>query len=143
MTIDDLLKSRANGVHFSMLFALTEPHAAYPGKRPAPRVAIQRSLEALDGRTRDRLDTLATTLRANPDFDGLTPEESYMLRQRLLCSLDLLSRLADSLPTPEWLSTADSRLASEDHWLLIGIWKEFGPFWLQNLSWRLSRGHDG
>jgi hypothetical protein len=140
MTIEDMLKSRGSGLHFHSLLLLTEPHSDYPGKRPAPRVGILRHLEKLDGQTRDTLDMLVQALRVDASFEGLSPAEFYMLRQRLLCSLDFLARLADSLPAPQWLSTDAPRLELEDRWLLIGVWKEFGQAWLQNLAWRLSRG---
>jgi hypothetical protein len=140
MTIDDLLKSRGAGLHFNSLLLLTEPCAAYPGKTPAPRVGILRHLQTLELQTQDRLNTSVSQIRDGSYFETFSQEESYMLRQRLLCALDFLSRLADSLPTPEWLSTASAQLELEDAWLLVGVWREFGPFWLQNLAWRISRG---
>ena len=140
MTIEDVLNSRGYGLHFNTVLSLTAPHAAYPGKTPARRAGILRRLEALDAQTRDTLDTLAASLRSSPSFDTLSPEELYMLRQRMLCALDFLSRLADSLPTPTWLSTSSCSLEAEDRWLLLGVWREFGPFWVQNLAWRISRG---
>lgn len=62
-----------------------------------------------------------------------------MLRQRILSAFDVLSRLADSLPTPDTLSASESD-ALGDAWLLGGMWREFGPFWTQGLAWRLSQG---
>lgn len=56
MTINEFLQSRANGIHFNTLLLMTEPHAAYPGKLPSPRVSILRHLQRLDAETRDMLD---------------------------------------------------------------------------------------
>ena len=140
MEIRQLLDSRGCGIHFCLLLARTEPHAAYPGRLPGPRAGIFRRLEALDGQTRDRLDRLAASLRSEPAFESLGPPELYMLRQRMHCALDLLSRLADSEPSPGWLSTDGFDLEPQDAWLLGGVWREFGAFWLQNLAWRLSKG---
>ena len=140
MNIEDILKSRSNGLHYSSMFSLTEPHSNYPGKLPAPRTAILKRLESLDAQTLNTLDALATSLRSEPFFDKLLPDELYMLRQRLNCAIDFLARLADSMPSPGWLSAATDKLSDEDQWLLVGIWKEYGLFWLQNLAWRISRG---
>lgn len=62
-----------------------------------------------------------------------------MLRQRMHCAIDFLARLAESLPDPDWLHTRSMDLALEDQWLLLGVWKEFGLSWLQNLAWRISK----
>ena len=138
--VEDILKSRIQGLHFSELLRLTEPHAAYPGKLPARRDGILRKLETLDAQTLGRIDTLVGQLRSAPLPSECDPIVGYMLRQRLRCALDVLARLQDSSPTPGWLCTASAALAVEDHWLLIGLWREFGACWLQNLAWRISRG---
>ena len=140
MTLEDMLKSRLRRLHFELLIERTDPHAVYPGKLPARRAGILRYLETLDARTRDRLDTLIDSLRSEPFAPELEPAVAYMLRQRMRCALDTLQRLVDAAPSPEWLCTASLELAAEDHWLLIGLWNEFGMFWLQNLAWRIAHG---
>jgi hypothetical protein len=140
MHLETLLKSRANGLHWTLMFHHTEPHAKYPGRIPAPRAGILKRLTALNAQTTDSLDTLASSLRAAPLLDELSPEECYMLRQRMRCALDILERLCDSQPAPAWLSKDGIAIEPEDRWLLAGLWQEFGTFYLQNLAWRISRG---
>lgn len=140
MSIQEILNSRGNGLHYNQILSLTEPHSSYPGKTPASRIAILRHLAKLDEQSLAVLNELAFNLRSKPFPKSLTSTELYMLRQRLLCGLDTLSRLADSAPNPDYLSTNTSDLEIEDRWLLIGIWREFGTHWIQNLAWRISRG---
>jgi hypothetical protein len=142
MDIQKLLDSRTSDTsHWTQMMRLTDPHSAYPGKLPAGRDDILFHLEELNLQTAGKLDTLASSLRSSPCFSALSPAELYLLRQRLRCALDILARLADSQPTtPGWLSIAGFELEQEDRWLLAGLWREFGTFWLQNLSWRLSHG---
>ncbi len=139
MTVQELLKSRANGLHFLMTLSRTDPYATYPGRTPARRADILRHLQVLDAQTTDTLDTLATSLRAAAFPSTLSPHDLYMLRQRMHCAIDFLARLAESLPDPDWLHTRSMDLALEDQWLLLGVWKEFGLSWLQNLAWRISK----
>jgi len=124
------------------MLEFTEAHREYPGNNRTQRADVLKTLEGLHAQTKDSLDGLSLSLRVDPSLDCLSQEEVYMFRQRLLCALDFLSRLADTLPTPDFLSTSSSSLELEDQWILVGIWNEFGPFWIQNLAWRLSQGAD-
>jgi hypothetical protein len=140
MDIEDILKSRAASINAVLMLDQTSAYSTYPGKTPAPRVGILRHLEKLNEQTSHTLDTVVYKLRSEPLPEELSPVDFYMFRQRLLCAHDFLSRLEDSLPIPRWLSASSNDLEREDQWLLIGVWKEFGQFWLQNLAWRISRG---
>lgn len=140
MTINDVLKSRRSGMHFRSLMQLTEGYEAYPGRLPARLETVRKTLGRLESLTADGLDEKLSMMRSMGLPAQLSPEERYMLRQRLDCALDFLVRLRDSLPSDGYLRKECIGLAEEDHWLLVGAWRQYGRMWLHFLAERVLAG---
>lgn len=139
MTANDILKSKSASFYVaSLLDATSQIKFPTVGKR---RDRILSRLEEMNESTSDTLEAFLTKPRPmvfTPK--GLTDIELYMLRQRHLCALDILSRLADSEPSSGWLTFGSGELDEEDAFLYQGLWNEFGQYWLSSLAWRIARG---
>ena len=137
MTIDELLDECGKDSRYSAMLALSQD-LVYPGKLPAAREKILLALDVWDMHVNEWFE------RTILDFDDkkrpLSEQDVYILAQRYACAADFLTRLADSLSTPELLSVGNLPPDMRDSWLLVGIWREYGQVWRQNLAWRLVNG---
>ncbi len=141
MTLNDILKSKLGSQYVPSLLAETESITfPYPTSR---RDVILRRLEELNIETHDAIEIFICSPHGMLfDRRHLSDRELYMLRERVKCAIDFLSRLSDALPSQQWFSTGGADLETEDTFLYSGIWREFGQQWMASLAWRLARGHE-
>jgi hypothetical protein len=143
--INDILKSRI--VASAYRISLYNQASGLNIRFPKTRQAILRQLEKMNMSTCDTIDNFILKPRENifsQELSGLSDIEVFMLAQRWECGLDVLSRLRDAETENIYLELqcCDARQVQdqEEIFMLIGLWNEFGGYWIANLAWRISKG---
>lgn len=143
MTINDILKSKTSVASPLNILLVQTGKVKFPYVTER-RDRVLRLLEEMNDQTLEKLDGLAPHLHEILSLDqcSLSETETYMLGQRVRCGLDFLTRLNDTQPSQSWLCAATDFLEEEDTFLFLGVWRQFGQYWLANLAWRLARGFE-
>lgn len=139
-TLKEILNMYGHGAYFNaMMVATADLKFPYPKD---DRGRILHQLEQMDIDTTDVLDELIKNPnRMITSFKSLSTDQLYILKQRYLCGLEILTRMTEAAPSFEWIRVEKHDVATELQFLLTGLWKEFGILFHGQLAWRLFHGH--
>jgi len=113
-----------------------------PIQFPKERKDILWEIEEMAIQTHKAIEDLAFNPLANHFERGhLTDSEVFVLWCRWACALDMLARVTDALPSQSFLSISNSSESFEIAFLISGLWKEFGQYWMGQRAWRIEQGH--